>query len=102
MGDHLQPSSDELDAVVAATVDEKLNGSVEAATESAVSAQIPDIVDTVERQLADRFDALEADFRRKSTTFASASCRSNGRLTRKRRLPQPRGVRPHRGTLTGD
>lgn len=65
MGDHLQPSSDKVDAVVAATVDEKLNGSVEAAAESAVSAQIPDIVDTVERQLADRFDALEADFQTK-------------------------------------
>jgi len=61
----LQPSADELDAVVAATVDEKLNGSVEAATESAVKAHIPDIVDTVERQLAERFDALEADFQTK-------------------------------------
>ncbi|RLN01349.1 hypothetical protein [Haloarcula sp. Atlit-7R] len=65
MGDHIQPSSDELDAVVAATVDEKLNGSVEAATESAVNARVPDIVDTVERQLADRFEALEADFQTK-------------------------------------
>jgi chromosome segregation ATPase len=65
MDDILQPSADELDAVVAATVDEKLNGSVEAATESAVSAHIPDIVDTVERQLAERFDALEADFQTK-------------------------------------
>ncbi|GAA3863634.1 hypothetical protein GCM10022627_11620 [Haloarcula argentinensis] len=63
--DLLQPSADELDAVVAATVDEKLNGSVEAATESAVSSHLPDIVDTVERQLADRFDALEADFQTK-------------------------------------
>jgi len=65
MDNILQPSADELDAVVAATVDEKLNGSVEAATESAVSAHIPDIVDTVERQLAERFDALEADFQTK-------------------------------------
>jgi len=65
MGDLLQPSADELDAVVAATVDEKLNGAVEAATESAVSSHIPDIVDTVERQLAERFDALEADFQTK-------------------------------------
>ena len=65
MDDLIQPSADELDAVVAATVDEKLNGSVEAATESALSAQIPDIVDTVERQLAERFDALEADFQTK-------------------------------------
>jgi hypothetical protein len=65
MDDLLQPSADELDAVVAATVDEKLNGSVEAATESAVSSQLPDIVDTVERRLADRFDALEADFQTK-------------------------------------
>lgn len=65
MGDLLQPSADELDAVVAATVDEKLNGAVEAATESAVKAHIPDIVDTVERQLAERFDALEADFETK-------------------------------------
>ncbi|MGB9953921.1 hypothetical protein [Haloarcula sp. Atlit-120R] len=65
MRDHIQPSSDELDAVVAATVDEKLNGSVEAATESAVNARVPDIVDTVERQLADRFEALEADFQTK-------------------------------------
>ncbi|KZX47774.1 hypothetical protein [Haloarcula sp. K1] len=63
--DLIQPSADELDAVVAATVDEKLNGSVEAATESAVSSQLPDIVDTVERQLAERFDALEADFQTK-------------------------------------
>ncbi len=65
MDDLIQPSADELDAVVAATVDEKLNGSVEAATESAVSSQLPDIVDTVERQLAERFDALEADFQTK-------------------------------------
>ncbi|EMA10063.1 hypothetical protein SAMN05443574_1108 [Haloarcula vallismortis] len=64
-GDHIQPSSDELDAVVAATVDQKLNGSVEAATESAVNARIPDIADTVERQLADRFEALEAEFQTK-------------------------------------
>jgi len=63
--DLLQPSADELDAVVAATVDEKLNGSVESATESAVKAHIPEIVDTVERQLAERFDALEADFQTK-------------------------------------
>ncbi|EMA21361.1 MULTISPECIES: hypothetical protein [Haloarcula] len=63
--DLIQPSADELDAVVAATVDEKLNGSVEAATESAVSSQLPDIVDTVERQLTERFDALEADFQTK-------------------------------------
>ncbi|WP_146417408.1 hypothetical protein [Haloarcula hispanica] len=63
--DLIQPSADELDAVVAATVDEKLNGSVEAATEGAVSSQLPDIVDTVERQLAERFDALEADFQTK-------------------------------------
>ncbi|MFU1782099.1 hypothetical protein ACM16X_12015 [Haloarcula japonica] len=63
--DLLQPSADELDAVVAATVDEKLNGSVEAATESAVSSHLPDIADTVERQLAERFDALEADFQTK-------------------------------------
>ncbi|MEF8828258.1 MAG: hypothetical protein V5A49_04445 [Haloarcula sp.] len=65
MDDLRQPSADELDAVVAATVDEKLNGAVEAATESAVSAHMPDIVDTVERQLAERFDALEADFQTK-------------------------------------
>ena len=65
MDDLLQPSADELDAVVAATVDQKLNDSVEAATESAVSSQLPDIVDTVERRLADRFDALEADFQTK-------------------------------------
>ncbi|AJF26599.1 hypothetical protein SG26_13085 [Haloarcula sp. CBA1115] len=65
MDDLIQPSADELDAVVAATVDEKLNGSVEAATESAVSSQLPDIVDTVERQLTERFDALEADFQTK-------------------------------------
>ncbi|KAA9409383.1 hypothetical protein EGO51_06090 [Haloarcula hispanica] len=63
--DLIQPSADELDAVVAATVDEKLNGSVEAATESAVSSQLPDIVDTVERQLTERFDTLEADFQTK-------------------------------------
>ena len=65
MDDLLQLSADELDAVVAATVDQKLNDSVEAATESAVSSQLPDIVDTVERRLADRFDALEADFQTK-------------------------------------
>ncbi|EMA29705.1 hypothetical protein [Haloarcula japonica] len=65
MDDLLQPSADELDAVVAATVDKKLNGSVEAATESAVSSHLPDIADTVERQLAERFDALEADFQTK-------------------------------------
>jgi len=65
MGDHIQPSADELDAVVAATVDEKLNGSVEAATESAVNARVPDVVDTVERQLADRFESLEAEFQTK-------------------------------------
>ncbi|MDS0222517.1 hypothetical protein NDI54_14325 [Haloarcula sp. S1AR25-5A] len=59
------PSSDELDAIVAATVDERLSESVEAATESAVSSSVPDIVDTVERQLAGRFDALEADFQTK-------------------------------------
>jgi chromosome segregation ATPase len=65
MGALVQPSADELDAVVAATVDEKLNGSVEAASESALKAHMPDIVDTVERQLTERFDALEADFQTK-------------------------------------
>ncbi|MDT3434900.1 hypothetical protein [Haloarcula sp. 1CSR25-25] len=65
VGKLLQPSADELDAVVAATVDEKLAGAVEPATESAVSAHVPDIVDTVERQLAERFDTLEADFQTK-------------------------------------
>jgi chromosome segregation ATPase len=59
------PEADELDAVVAATVDERLSESVETATESAVSSYVPDIVDTVERQLADRFDTLEADFQAK-------------------------------------
>jgi len=63
--DDPHPSADELDAVVAATVDERLSESVEAATESAVSSHLPDIVDTVERRLAERFDALEADFQTK-------------------------------------
>ncbi|GCF12684.1 hypothetical protein Harman_06190 [Haloarcula mannanilytica] len=63
--DVAHPPADELDAVVAAAVDERLAESVEAATESAVSSRLPDIVDTVERQLAERFDALEADFQAK-------------------------------------
>ena len=65
MGELAQPPADELDAIVAATVDEKLNGSVEAAAESAVSDHVPDIAETVERRLAERFDGLEADFQTK-------------------------------------
>ncbi|WP_336338146.1 hypothetical protein [Haloarcula brevis] len=65
VGDLGQSSADELDAVVAATVDEKLNGSVEAAAESAVSDRVPDIADTVERRLAERVETLEADFQTK-------------------------------------
>ncbi|MFB6224285.1 MAG: hypothetical protein ABEH86_11510 [Haloarcula sp.] len=65
MADIFEHSPDELDAVVAATVDEKLNGSVEAATEAALSARLSDIVNGVERQLDGRFNDLDEEFQTK-------------------------------------
>jgi len=58
-------SRDELDAVVAATVDEKLNDELDAAAEDALQSRLPDIVDGVEDRLDGRLDDLEADFQGK-------------------------------------
>ncbi|WP_424003297.1 hypothetical protein ACOZ4I_04075 [Haloarcula salina] len=58
-------SRDELDAVVAATVDEKLSGELDTAAEDALHSRLPDIVDGVEDRLEDRLDDLEADFQTK-------------------------------------
>lgn len=58
-------SRDELDAVVAATVDEKLNGELDSAADDALQSRLPDIVDGVEDRLDDRIDDLQADFQGK-------------------------------------
>ncbi|MBV0900746.1 hypothetical protein [Haloarcula salina] len=58
-------SRDELDAVVAATVDEKLNGELDSAADDALQSRLPDIVDGVEERLDDRIDDLQADFQGK-------------------------------------
>lgn len=58
-------SRDEVDAIVAATVDEKLNGDLDSAAEDALQSRLPDIVDGVEDRLDERIDDLEANFQRK-------------------------------------
>ena len=56
---------DELDAVVASSVDRAFDEKVDSAVETAVQDQLPEITDAVESRLDDRFERLDSEFQEK-------------------------------------